>query len=67
MVDIHDRRPLVLQAESVREWLSEDTSAERASEIAHECALPEGDFKWHKVDNAVGNIHNQGKVLTEPV
>jgi len=45
MVDIHDRRPLVLQLESVREWLSEDTSAERASEIAYECALPEGDFK----------------------
>lgn len=41
MVDIHDRRPLVLQ--------------------------PESDFKWHKVDNAVRNIHNQGKVLTEPV
>lgn len=52
---------------SLREWLSEDTSAERASEIAYECALPEGDFKWYKVDNAVGNTHNQGKVLTEPV
>ena len=58
MVDIHDRRPLVLQPESVREWLSEDASVERASEIVHECALPKGDFKWHKVDNAVGNTHN---------
>lgn len=67
MVDIHDRRPLVLQPDSVREWLNKDTSSERASEIAHKCALPESDFDWHKVDNSVGNIHNQGKVLTEPV
>lgn len=67
MVDIHDRRCLVLQPDSIREWLSEDTSSERASEIAHKCALLESDFDWHKVDNAVGNIHNQGKVLTEPV
>ena len=66
MVDIHDRRPLALQPESVREWLSEDTSAERASEIARDSSLPEGDFSWHKVGQAVGNIHNQGEALTEP-
>jgi len=66
MVDIHDRRPLVLQPDSARVWLSEDTSAERASEITRGCSLPEGDFSWHKVDQAVGNIHNQGKALTEP-
>jgi putative SOS response-associated peptidase YedK len=67
MFDIHDRRPLVLQPDTIREWLSEDASVERASEIVHECALPKGDFKWHKVDNAVGNTHNQVKVLIEPV
>ncbi|WP_273759662.1 SOS response-associated peptidase family protein [Pantoea ananatis] len=66
MVDIHDRRPLALQPDSVREWLSEDTSAERASEIARDLSLPEGDFSWHKVGQAVGNIHNQGEALTEP-
>nr|WP_237166148.1 SOS response-associated peptidase family protein [Pantoea stewartii] len=67
MVDIHDRLSLVMQPDSVREWLSEDTSSARASETAHKCALPESDFDWHKIDNAVGNIHNQGKVLTEPI
>lgn len=67
MFDIHDRLPLVLQPDTIREWLSEDASLERALEIVHECALPKGDFKWHKVDNAVGNTHNQVKVLTEPV
>ncbi len=67
MFNIHDRRPLVLQPDTMKEWLSEDASVERASEIVHECALPKGDFKWHKVDNAVGNTHNQVKVLIEPV
>nr|WP_244915494.1 SOS response-associated peptidase family protein [Pantoea allii] len=49
MVDIHDRRPLVLSPDSVREWLSKKTSPERAEQIAHEAALPESDFSWYKV------------------
>ncbi|HAU5565715.1 TPA: SOS response-associated peptidase [Serratia fonticola] len=60
MVDIHDRRPLVLRADAVREWLSQDTSPARAAEIAHDSALPETDFTWHPVATKVGNVHNQG-------
>lgn len=65
MVDIHDRRPLVLSPESVREWLREKTSPERAEQIAHEAALPESDFSWHKVTKDVGSIRNQGRELIE--
>ncbi|ASN18270.1 DUF159 family protein, partial (plasmid) [Pantoea ananatis] len=65
MVDIHDRRPVVLPAEVLIEWLSEDTTPERAVEIVHEAALPEDDFKWHKVSKAVGDIHNQGAELID--
>lgn len=63
MVDIHDRRPIVLNTESVREWLSKDTSPQRAEEILHTSALPEGDFNWNRVSRAVGNIRNQGSEL----
>ena len=67
MVDIHDRRPLVLTADAVREWLSADTTPERAQEIAHDAALPEKDFTWHPVSRKVGNIHNQGSELVEKI
>lgn len=67
MVDIHDRRPLVLKASAVREWLSEDTSPERADEIVKESALPESDFCWHPVSTKVGSPKNQGKELIEEI
>lgn len=67
MVDIHDRRPLVLRADAVHEWLSEETSAERAQEIARDAAVPEQDFSWHPVSAAVGNIHHQGAELIRAV
>ncbi|NWA64107.1 SOS response-associated peptidase family protein [Pantoea sp. B9002] len=67
MVDIHDRRPLVIAADAVREWLSADTTPQRAEEIARDAAVPEKDFTWHPVSAKVGNIHNQGSELIEPV
>lgn len=60
MVDLHDRRPLILTAGVVREWLSSDTSPARAGEIARDSAVPESDFTWHPVALKVGNIHQQG-------
>lgn len=67
MVDIHDRRPLVLTADAVREWLSAETTPERAQEIAHDAALSGKDFSWHPVTTKVGNIHNQGESLIEKI
>ncbi|WP_350260797.1 SOS response-associated peptidase family protein [Pantoea sp. BJ2] len=67
MVDIHDRRPLVLTADAVREWMSEETTPERAQEIANDAAVPEKDFTWHPVSKKVGNIHNQGDELVEEI
>jgi putative SOS response-associated peptidase YedK len=63
MLDIHDRRPVVLSAELAREWLDPGTPAERAEQML----LFEGEasevFEWHKVDKAVGNARNQGPGL----
>jgi len=61
MVDIHDRRLLVLSPDAVREWLSPETTPSRAEEIAHDAALPEKAFNWHPVSSKVGNIHHQGR------
>ncbi len=65
MVDIHDRRPLVITPDAVREWLSDETSPARAEEIARDAAIPEKTFTWHPVSKKVGNIHNQGHELIE--
>lgn len=63
MVDIHDRRPLALCPDAVREWLSNETRSERAEEIIHHGVLPETAFAWHPVSRAVGNIRNHGENL----
>lgn len=67
MVDIHDRRPLVLTADVISEWLDSNTSARRAEEIAHDAALPEKAFTWHPVDKAVGSIKNQDANLINEI
>lgn len=67
MVDIHDRKPLVLTPELAREWIDPSTPAERAEEIARDGCRPATDFKWHAVSKLVGNVRNQGPELIEPV
>ncbi|WP_256937878.1 SOS response-associated peptidase family protein, partial [Enterobacter chuandaensis] len=34
LVDIHDRRPLVLSPEAAREWMRQDIGGKEAEEIA---------------------------------
>ncbi|WP_395598489.1 SOS response-associated peptidase [Pseudomonas sp. A1437] len=67
MLDIHDRRPVVLNAELAREWLDPATPVERAEQML----LFEGEdataFEWHKVVKAVGNSRNQGPELIAEV
>jgi putative SOS response-associated peptidase YedK len=67
MVDIHDRRPLVLSPELANEWIDPGLSPGRAEEIARECCLPTEEFEWFAVDRAVGNVRNQGPDLILPI
>lgn len=67
LVDIHDRRPLVLTPDAAREWMRQDISGSEASDIAAAGAVPAEEFIWHPVTRAVGNIRNQGAELIEPV
>ncbi|MCE9901897.1 SOS response-associated peptidase family protein, partial [Raoultella terrigena] len=59
LVDIHDRRPLVLSPEAAREWMRKDVGGKEAEEIANDRAVPADKFIWHPVSRAVGNVKNQ--------
>ena len=67
MVDVHDRKPLVLTPEHAREWLDPGLDPERAEEIAKECCQPTEDFEWYAVGKEVGNVKNQGAELVLPL
>lgn len=49
MVDIHDRRPVVLSAEHAREWVDPNTPALRAEELARECCLDVSEFVLYRL------------------
>lgn len=63
MVDIHDRRPVVLSPMDAREWVEPGLSASRAQEILNERYTATQLFEWYPVSKKVGNVTNQGKEL----
>lgn len=67
LLDIHDRKPLVLPTELAREWLDPDSSAERLAEIVRTGCRPADDFHWLPVNRKVGNVRNQGAELIQPI
>ncbi|EPM1748896.1 SOS response-associated peptidase [Klebsiella variicola] len=67
LVDIHDRRPLVLAPEAAREWMRKDVTGAKAVEIAGDGAVSADHFIWHPVSRAVGNVRNQGPELIEAI
>lgn len=66
LVDIHDRRPVVLPPELAREWIDPATTPERAEQIVLHQGEQSESFRWYAVDPAVGNVRNQGPQLIEP-
>jgi putative SOS response-associated peptidase YedK len=67
LVDIHDRRPLVLSTSAVLDWLNPDTTSEEAQDIAKEQSIPSDEFTWHPVSKSVGSVKNQGSELVEEI
>lgn len=67
MLDIHDRRPLVLAPQLAREWVDPQTPPSRLAQIAQEGCRPVSDFHWHAVGKEVGNVRNEGAKLIEPL
>ncbi|EBB0697412.1 SOS response-associated peptidase [Salmonella enterica] len=67
LVDIHDRRPLVLSHGAAREWMRQGISGKEVEEIITDGAVPTDKFTWHAVKRSVGNVKNQGEELIKPV
>jgi len=67
MLDVHDRRPVVLSPELAREWLSPDLTKDRAKEIAKNLGRPTEDFEWYPVSKDVGNVRNKGEYLIKSI
>ncbi|MEB6511498.1 SOS response-associated peptidase [Enterobacter roggenkampii] len=67
LVDIHDRRPVVLTPGAAMAWMDQTTSSSHAQELARDGALPPEQFTWHPVSIAVGNPRNQGATLIDPL
>lgn len=67
MIDVHDRRPVVLSPELAREWVDSATSTLRAEQMLLHHGRPSEDFEWFQVDRAVGNARNQGAELIKPI
>jgi putative SOS response-associated peptidase YedK len=66
MVDVHDRRPVVLSAEDAALWLDPMFGHEQAEHLVRSVALGPEAFEWYQVDRAVGNVRNQGPELARP-
>lgn len=64
LADIHDRHPVVFTPKQARLWLSDITSKQAEKIIKNSC--DETNFKWHPVDQAVGNVTNEGAKLIQP-
>ena len=67
LLDIHDRRPVVLSAELAREWLDPATPKERAEQLVLLQGEGSDAFQWHRVSKAVGNVRNQAATLIDEV
>jgi putative SOS response-associated peptidase YedK len=67
MLDIHDRKPVVLGAEDARLWLDPDLSPEQAVELARRAALPPDSFEWHKVSSAMNRAGTDGPQVALPL
>ncbi|SEP43804.1 SOS response-associated peptidase family protein [Nitrosovibrio sp. Nv6] len=69
MVDVHDRRPVVLEPADAWRWMNPETSVEEAAHIAQTKSLPTEAFMWWKVDRTVNvaDLNNNGKQLLTPV
>jgi putative SOS response-associated peptidase YedK len=67
IVDVHDRRPLVFNAQHAQIWLDPELPVEQASDLAANAMRPADDFEWFKVSRDVNNVRNDGKALIAPV
>ncbi|MHB0817173.1 SOS response-associated peptidase family protein [Stutzerimonas stutzeri] len=67
MLDIHDRRPLVLSPQYAARWIDPHLPPREAEKLALEHGLCAEEFEWHPVGKAVGNVLNEGPELIDRI
>ncbi|SDS04378.1 Putative SOS response-associated peptidase YedK [Halopseudomonas litoralis] len=67
MVDIHDRRPVVLSSECAANWIDPELEPVEAEEIMHQHGESVEVFEWYPVGREVGNVRNEGAGLIKCV
>jgi putative SOS response-associated peptidase YedK len=67
MLDIHDRKPVVLGASDAELWLDPDLPPEQALQLARAAALPAEAFEWHKVSPEMNRAGNDGPQVALPL
>jgi putative SOS response-associated peptidase YedK len=60
--DVHDRKPLVLSAETGKQWIRRDLAANEIAALAQSPLTAER-FAWHVVSTKVNNTRNDGAEL----
>lgn len=67
MLDVHDRRPIVLSAADARIWMDLARPKEEVEMLVRSVALPPETFTWYKVTRDVNKAGNQSPQMVEPI
>jgi putative SOS response-associated peptidase YedK len=67
MIDVRDRRPIVLAPKDARLWMDHDLSAEQAEQLACAASLPRDAFAWYRISTDVNNARNIDEHLMQPI
>jgi putative SOS response-associated peptidase YedK len=68
LVDVHDRRPVVLEPEDAWRWIDPETPVEEAAHIAQTRWTPTEEFMRWRVDRSLNRPDpaNKGRPLLSP-
>ena len=67
LIDVHDRRPLVLAPNHARAWLNAGSSNAEVKHTAFAAAVPTDHFTWYPVSNAIEKLSMDSPDLITPL
>ena len=67
MVDVHDRRPVVLTAADAAIWMDQAMPPEETEHLLRVAGRPPEDFEWYRVSPAVNNSRNEAPDMAVPI
>jgi putative SOS response-associated peptidase YedK len=67
MLDVHDRRPLVLSADEARMWLNPEMEFEEATHLANNVTTQVEAFHWFRVSKGVNKVGHDDPTFNVPM